>query len=57
MSDPDNRAYHEQGLERDRLASGRRRLEFLRVLEAEPSLIGASQNFVAIALVALITPV
>jgi hypothetical protein len=83
-------AYYEYGLERDRLASGRQRIEFLRVwdllemrplvaasgsvklfpglsqlldipeardhvlsvlrlLETEPSLLGMSQNFVAIA--------
>jgi hypothetical protein len=42
-------AYYEHGLERDRLASGGGRIEFLRLLEAEPSLIGMSQNFVAVA--------
>jgi hypothetical protein len=76
MVEPEIRAYYEQNAERDRLASGARRVEFLRVcelalldlaqrlddaprrdqvlallrlLETEPSLLGASQNLVAIA--------
>jgi hypothetical protein len=51
MTEPEIRACYERNDERGRLASGARRVEFLRVrlLETEPSLLGASQNLVAIA--------